>query len=159
MALAFELEHAPDAVQEMLADPEFIVERSHALGELSAECEAEEGETSIVVTAHRRVERDLPAVLAKVFDAVQDMTVTETWTAYDDGSWACEQVIEIQGQPVTINGDIELLPTDDGGCVYKAALRAKARIPLIGGTVEKFVVKEVEKAIEKETEYLAEKLG
>jgi len=158
MAFEYPLDCDPDTAQAKLADPDFIIQRSLDLGELSAEAEVEEGDEAIVVTQRRRVRRDLPSVLAKVFDDEQAMTVTETWSAWDDGSWSCEQVVEIEGQPVTIYGDIELSATDDG-CRYQIEQRAKARLPLIGGTVEKYVLGEARKTVERETEYLQENLG
>ncbi len=158
MALVFQLDCAPDEAQAKLADPEFILQRAEALGELEATVEVEETEEAIIVTAHRKVVRDLPAVLARIFDAEQEMKVTETWSAYDDGSWGCEQVVEIVGQPVTVYGNIEINPTD-GGSEYVVDQTAKARIPLVGGTVEKWILGDATKTVEAETEFLQQQLG
>jgi hypothetical protein len=147
-----------DTAQATLSDPDFIVQRSLDLGELSAEAEVEERDDGIVVTQWRRVQRDLPAALRKVFKPEQDMTVTETWSAYDDGSWSCEQVVDIEGQPVTIHGDIEIEPTE-AGCVYRIEQRAKVGIPILGRSVERYVLGEAKTTVARETEYLQQVVG
>jgi hypothetical protein len=44
MAVDFEFEHDAQTVYEALTDPDFLVDRCLALGELSAECDVEESE-------------------------------------------------------------------------------------------------------------------
>ncbi|WP_372749354.1 DUF2505 family protein, partial [Litorivivens sp.] len=45
----------------------------------------------------------------------------------------------VEGQPVTIGGKFTLKPSKKG-CVYSVSHTCKAKIPLVGGKVEKFVL-------------------
>ncbi|MEH6519547.1 MAG: DUF2505 family protein, partial [Halioglobus sp.] len=44
-----------------------------------------------------------------------------------------------QGQPVTISASFKLLPTRTG-CRYTVSHSVKAKIPLVGGRVEKYIL-------------------
>ena len=153
MTLEFALSCDADTAQATLSDVDFIVQRSMDLGELSASAEVQERDDMVVVEQERRVHRDLPSALRKLFSGEQDMKVTETWTAYDDGSWSCDQLIEILEQPVTIYGDIRI-EADGERCLYRVEQRAKARVPLLGHSVERYVLREAERTVTKEMEYL-----
>jgi CubicO group peptidase (beta-lactamase class C family) len=71
-------------VYDALTTPAFLVDRNLALGEISAECEVEEGEEHASITMVREVRRDLPAVLARIFDPVHIMDMTEEWQADEE---------------------------------------------------------------------------
>jgi hypothetical protein len=95
--------------------------------------------------------------MAKLFDPVQTLKMTETWR--DDGEGGCngDFTIDIDGQPITISADFELYPTDDG-CCYRIEHRVKARVPLIGGRLEKYVLGQTLSGCEQELDYLRDQL-
>ena len=77
MSVTMQFDRDLDTVWTQLQDPDFRVERSLALGELSADCEIEDFGDSLTVAMQREVTRELPSVLAKVFNPKQTMNFTE----------------------------------------------------------------------------------
>lgn len=157
MTQRFEFRQDPETVFALLTDPQFLVDRSLALGELSADCECEEDDDSATLTMTREVKRDLPAFLAKLFNPVQTMTMTEDWQR-DGAGFSGHYHITVQGQPVTIEADFSLQPAKKGS-VYSINIRCKARIPLVGGKVEKFILEQAATGVSAEMAYTRKQLG
>ena len=156
MAVNFEFEHDAQTVYEVLTDPDFLVDRCLALGELSAECELEEDNNTATIRLVREISRDLPAVLAKVFGAVQLTDMEESWEPDEDG-WHGRWTMKVRGQPVTIFADFKLVNTATG-CRYSVSHRAKAAIPLIGKQVEKYILGQTSGGAIDELSYLRDYL-
>jgi hypothetical protein len=146
-----------DEVWAVLCDPDFRVERSAALGELTAECDVEEDGKTVKVHMVREVIRELPSVLAKIFNAKQVLEFVESWQPVKDG-WQGTLAIDVKGQPVQISASISLLATADG-CEYGVSHRCKAKIPLIGGKVEKFILSQTDSGAVEELDYLKTKFA
>ena len=158
MSVSYEFEHDVQTVYEALTEPQFLVDRCSALGELSAECEVEEDEDGITtVSLLREIERDLPKMLAKIFDPVQIMDMTEQWRPNGDG-WSGSWTMDVRGQPVVISASFELVPTAQG-CQYTVTHSAKAKVPLIGKQLEKYILGQTSEGATDELSYLAEYLG
>ena len=158
MSVSYEFEHDVQTVYEALTEPQFLVDRCSALGELSAECEVEEDEDGITtVSLLREIERDLPKMLVKIFDPVQIMDMTEQWRPNGDG-WTGSWTIDVRGQPVVISANFELVPTAQG-CQYTVTHSAKAKVPLIGKQLEKYILGQTSEGATDELAYLAEYLG
>lgn len=153
MPVDFELEHDLQTVYETLTDPDFLVERCLALGELSAECEVEEGDGITTVRLVREIQRDLPKLLLKLFDSVQVTDMTEEWEPAGEG-WRGSWTLKVRGQPVTVAADFELVPTGRG-CRYSVTHSAKAKIPLAGKAVEKYILGETSGGARDELTYLS----
>lgn len=156
MSVSHDFEHDVDTVFEVLTDPQFLVDRSMALGELSADCDVEEDGEGWIIKLRREVQRDLPRVLAKVFDPVQTLEMTEKWQPDDDG-WSGSWKIDIVGQPVVITATFELTPTS-AGCRYTVNHRVKARIPLVGKQVEKYILGQTGDGARAELDYVRDSL-
>lgn len=153
MPVDFPLKHDVQTVYETLTDPDFLVDRCLALGELSAECEVEEEEGgATIITLVREIQRDLPRLLVKFFDPVQVMDMTETWIPTGKG-WRGSWEMKVRGQPVTVGADFELVPAA-GGCRYRVSHRANAKIPLAGKAVEKYILGETSGGARDELSYL-----
>ncbi len=157
MTIRFSFDHNIDTVLEKLVDPDFRVERSLALGEFSADCEIEGDDENMSITMNRELERELPSVLAKVFNSRQTMDFEESWEKQGD-EWFGRVKIQAQGQPVVITADYHLAPKGEG-CEYTATHFCKAKVPLIGGKIEKFVLSMTDGDAERELQYLAESLN
>lgn len=157
MALQFTLPCDADAAQARLSDPDFVVQRAIDLGELAADAELVEDDEVVKLVQRRRAYRVLPNAVRLLVSAEMEMTVTETWSAFEDGSWSCEQIAEIEDQPITIFGDIQLLPADDG-CLYRIEQRVRATILILGPTIQNYVLGEAQKAMERELGYLKQSL-
>lgn len=158
MGMTFQISHDIETVFELLTDPDFLVERSIAIGELSADCEIEDDGETTTIKMTREVERDdLPKFIAKLFSTVQTLELTEQWQSSGDdkvGSF----LLNVVGQPVTIMAKLKLTTTSDG-CEYAVEHSAKAKIPLIGGKIEKFIIGQTATGVEDEVNYLIKKLG
>lgn len=157
MSLSFEFDQDVDTVYNLLTDPDFLVERSTALGESNAECEVEEYDDETVVKMTREVTRDLPSVLAKMFNPSQTMNMVETWRR-DGDDWEGEYTIDIVGQPVTMTAKFSL-KAKGSGSVYQIKHGCKAKIPLVGGKVEKFILSQAVDGSKDELDYAKEHLG
>jgi hypothetical protein len=105
----------------------------------------------------REVIRELPSVLAKIFNAKQVLEFVESWQPVKDG-WQGTLAIDVKGQPVQISASISLLATADG-CEYGVSHRCKAKIPLIGGKVEKFILSQTDSGAVEELDYLKTKFA
>ena len=143
MAVHYEFEHEVESVLALLMDPDFLVDRCLALGELEASCEVEELDGTTVIKLTRKLQRDLPGFLAKMMDSVQIIRITEQWQADDEGGWNGEYTFEVEGQPVAVGARFELYPTD-AGCCYSIEHSASAKIPLLGRRIEKFILVQAE---------------
>lgn len=157
MSISYEFDSDVDTVQQMLTDPEFLAERLIALGEDEPEVKVSRRGGTVTLTLKRAARRDLPKVAAKIIGEVQRFEMTEKWKADGDG-WTGDYHIDVVGAPVEINASFELVPTD-GGCQYTISHKPKAKIPVVGKTLEKFLVKQTAEGCERELEYLAEALG
>ncbi|CAA0108607.1 Uncharacterised protein [BD1-7 clade bacterium] len=157
MSTTYKLQHDVDTVIDMLCDPDFLVERSIDLGELSADAEVEEEGSKIIISMRREVTRDLPKFLAKLFNPQQVLHLTETWQQVGD-NFVGKSEFTVEGQPVKVNTDMTLKPSGDG-CEYTISYKAKADIPLVGGKVEKFIVSNCEEGTQKEIDFLTKRLA
>lgn len=140
-------------VHRALTDPDVLVERNLALGELSAEYERVPEDDCTVIHAVRKVRRELPGMLAKFFDPVNVLDLRESWHPEGDG-WKGRWVLSVRGQPVDIHGEFHLEP-EPGGCRYRVSHRVRAKIPLISGQVEKYVMGQTVSGASDELEWLA----
>ena len=152
MTVHFEFDQDAQTVFDALTDPQYLVDRNLALGELSAEAEMEEDEECTTLNVVREVRRELPSFLAKLFDPVQVMDMTEVWHPYQEG-WRGEWKMDVRKQPVTILASFELVPTETGWR-YSVAHRARAKIPLVGNKVEKYILGQTSQGARDELEYL-----
>jgi len=158
MSVSYEFDHDVQSVYETLTEPQFLVDRCSALGELSAECEVEEADDgTTTVQLCREIERDLPKILARGFDPVQVMDMTEEWRPNGDG-WRGTWTMEVRGQPIVISASFELMPTAKG-CRYTVTHSAKAKVPLVGRQIEKYILGQTSEGASDELSYLGEYLG
>lgn len=157
MTVQFDFDCDVQSVYETLTDPQFLVDRCIALGEISAECDFEESGEGVTISLVREIRRDLPRVLAKVFDPVQVTQMTETWKQEADG-WSGSWVLKVVGHPVTVFGEFELEPAGSG-CRYCVSHRARANIPLLGRSIEKYILGQTSEGASDELNYLRDYLG
>lgn len=150
--------HSAENVFDLFCDPDFLVERSMAIGELSADAEVAEDEDGVIyVTMRREVTRELPSVLSKLFNSKQVLDVEEKW--YQDGDdFVGHSDYDVQGQPVKVSADMRISP-NGSGCLYTVNFKVKADIPLVRGKVEKFIKSNCIDGAEQELKFTATKLG
>lgn len=157
MTVKAKFDHNVEAVFKALTDPEYLVERNLAIGEISAQYEKEEDGEATTLQGVREVRRALPGMLAKLFDPVNIMDMTETWYADGDG-WTGDWLLDIRDQPVTVTGHFELVPSG-AGCQYSVSHKAQAKIPFLSGQIEKYILGQTSDGATDELAYLREYLG
>jgi hypothetical protein len=137
----------------LLTNPRWLEQRSLDLGELAATAKVKKSAKGVHLSMQRRIRRNLPALIAKVLSTETDMTIEQGFVNGDEG-YSGSLTLELAGQPVKIGGDFTLTPASKG-CIYRIQHTAKCSVPLIGGTIEKFAVSEVDKGCLDELDYLA----
>jgi hypothetical protein len=157
MTSTYSFSHDVETVFDKLTDPDFLVERCVALGEKDIQCDVESNGRLTTVILARTIKRDLPAVLAKLFGAENRMVMTEKWENIGKNKIG-SYLVDVQGQPVTLSAKFKLKSTDKG-CEYSIDYFCKAKIPLLGGKIEDFILSQTEEGMRKEMDYLARKLA
>jgi hypothetical protein len=157
MAVKYPFTQDIDTVWAALCDPDFRVARCEALGETEVECEIEEDGDKVHITVNRGIVRELPSFLAKLFNPKQYVMLVEHWQKSGRG-WEGTVAIEIKGQPVKLSGVCSLIATANG-CEYTIDHSCKAKIPLVGGKVEKFVLSQTDTSATEELDYLKSHLA
>ena len=129
----------PEAVFEMLADPEFRKRSCEAMEVVSADVALERtGDGFTLVIDQQQNTKDLPS-FARTFAGESTQAIQrETWATHDRG----ELVIESPGKPVTAKGTIRLEPAGSG-TTEVVELEIKVKVPLIGGKLEKLMAEKV----------------
>ncbi len=157
---SYEYAASPETVFAMLADPQFQAAKCEATHPLShTESVAPKGEQTEIVT-RRVVSTDgFPDFAKSMIGPKLAITETVIWSrASIDGSRTGTMVIGVGDAPVGMQGTVSMMPAA-GGTRMEIDGDLKARIPLLGGTIEKtaepWVVAGVDKEQEVGREWLA----
>jgi carbon monoxide dehydrogenase subunit G len=129
----------PDAVFEMLADPEFRKRSCAAMEVISADVQLERADDgfSLVIDQLQNT-RDLPP-FARAFAGDSTQAIQrEVWRSRTEGSLS----IESPGKPTSASGTIRLQPVG-AGTREVVELEIKVKVPLIGGKLEKLMAEKV----------------
>jgi hypothetical protein len=156
MPVTYHFSHDAETMFQHLTDPDILVARSVALGDKDVDCEVEDEGRKTTVTLQRTVTRDLPAILAKLFSAENRITQVEKWESVGKG-WTGTYTADVAGQPVTLTATFKLKPVGDG-CEYSIDYKCKARIPMVGGKVEAFVLSQTETGLKQEMDFVRDYL-
>ena len=157
MTIEYEFEHPVQRVFGLLTNKKFLAERLEAVGEDPSVINISKKGGKVEIKLNRASRRDLPKVAAKLVGSVQKFSMNESWQPDGDG-WLGNYLIEFEGVPGSIAADFELYPTADG-CVYSITHNPSVKIPIVGKTLEKILVSQVEDGCDAEIDYLAEVLG
>ena len=146
-----------ETVVGLLTDPKWLEARSLALGELSVRVKTKKVGNKVALSMARRVKRELPALVVKVLSPESDLQFEESWIADGDGGYQGTLAMDIVGQPVAMSAEFSLVPAGKG-CIFRIEHKAKCGIPLIGGTVAKFALGQIEQGCADEFAYLVGQL-
>lgn len=151
-----------ETVAGLMTDPDFIVDRCLAIGELSAECHADEDRDSVTLHTTRIARQDLPGFLTKLVGAEQTVSVHEVWQRPPDGGrndrYTGRYTVRTARAPIEIEGRFTL-EADGSGSLYKVEHRFHVPIPLIAGRIEKVLRRQITATVEAELAYAAERLA
>lgn len=150
----------PDAVFAVITDPAFVAEKakSMSVGGHAADVSAA-GDRTKVTSTRTLPTTDLPDIARKVVGDVLTLTEEQVWgPAAPDGSRTADLKLNVVGAPVTLRGTIRLAPSATGARQdVKADLSAK--VPLIGGSIEKAAAPAIVAGINYEVELVQEWLA
>lgn len=145
-----------DAVFALMTDADTLIARCTALGEKNITCEVEQNGRKTVVKLNRTVKRELPKVLAAMFNAENTIKMHEQWESIGS-TYMGTYTAEVVGQPVALSARFKLKPTDSG-CDYSIDYQSKASIPLVGKKVEEFIISQTAGGLEQEIAWLKKQL-
>ncbi len=160
MRIEDRFECSADEFYELLASQEFDNALMDGIGVgktiLSFE-ETDEG-SSLRVKLAPKV--DLPRFMKKVIGGAYEYTELRVWTRANLGNtWKIEPTFK--AGKVDINGTLTITPDGDGRCLRVVEGTFSVGLPLIGGKIEKFIIKQTEESFAKNatytTKYLADK--
>lgn len=148
MNLRHELSYAasPAEVFEMLADPGFRRKVGEALDVVSAEVTIEHRDDGFTLV-NDQVQRTsgLPSFARKFAGDTTRVVHTEEWPSTTGGTLR----VETPGKPTSIAGTIELMP--DGDLTTEVVeVEIRARVPLIGGKLERLMQQQVRDGLDTE---------
>ena len=156
MTIEYEFEHPVDKVFGLLTDKTFLEQRLEAVGEDPPTVKFTRKGKGFDIQLERAARRDLPKVAARLVGSLQKFNMKESWRPDGDG-WSGSYLIKFEGVPGSVAADFELYPTD-GGCVYSIDHKPSVNVPVVGKTLEKILVSQVEDGCDAEIDYLAEVL-
>ncbi len=156
MTIKYQFSADARTVYEKLTSADFLKSRCESLGEIKVSCTSSEKNGVKTVILDRTIRRDLPAILAKMFNPENRTVMTEKWQEEGDiykGSYE----IDVIGQPVKLFATFTLA-NNAKGSLYTIDHSCKARIPLVAKHVERFVVSQLSDGFNKEMDVLEKSL-
>ena len=157
MSISHHFAHDADAVIAAMTNSEWLIQRCTDMGEKNIACSVAENGRKTTVQLTRTVKRDLPKVLAAMFNAENTLRMNEQWEVVGS-TYMGTYSVEVQGQPVNLSARFKLKPAADGGCDYSIDYQCKAAIPLVGKKVEEFIISQTAGGLEQEIAWLKKKL-
>ncbi len=148
------LRSTPDEVYEDAITTKYQDDKCAAAGALSFATHVEEGADGTHTTTAQRVmsSGNVPDLIKRLLGETVDVTETITWGPRDDdGGRRGDLDVTIKGQPITMTGHTYVRPHGAGSEIGLVA-DLTAKIPIVGGRIERAVAPEVLKAIAAEDE-------
>lgn len=145
----------PDVIRRMFADPAFHIAKLEALGlqKYRVLDQGVQGE-EFRIRIERKVPLDAPALVKKVVPAETTAVSEEIWnTRSGQGRVRIEP-----GVPVDMSCEAQITG-DARSCVVSYLWDVRARVPLIGGALEKFICSDLEAKMRDETRAATGLLG
>ena len=130
-----------DVVIKMFSDPDFHKRKMDQLG-ITYDILAEENDgDEFRIKAERHVPIQASGIVTKIMPATTQVVNDERWRLSDKSGLV---VVETKGVPLDMSCTAQM--RDDGDeCVIDYDWEIKARIPIGGGALEKFVVNDMQK--------------
>ncbi len=150
MKIATTMDYAatPDEVMAILCDQAFQEAKCVATGALSHTAEvATSGPETTITTRRELPAAGLPDFAKNMVGETLKVTEKQTWGAPSaDGSRTGTIEMSVAGVPVSLTGTLALAPGGSGSVEHLDA-ELKAKVPLIGGKIEKAAAPSIESAI------------
>lgn len=130
----------PDAVVDLRLREDFLAEVARRTGALSHELEVTTGDDGAGRSVVRRTvpTDEFPDVARRFVGDTMVIVEEIEWDRRDGGTRTGTARMHAEGMPVELNGTIRLRPADEGS-VEVIEGEIKARVPLVGGRIEKAI--------------------
>lgn len=143
----------------LLTDADFLKRRTEAEGEKNVVIHVDRDGGQLAIRIERDVERNLPAIMKKVFAPTHHLVDVQGWDT-GGATKASTWTVQIQGQSrIQLGGKLTLAPGATGGCDYTEVFSATVSIPLIGKQVAKYLLGETETTIRRQIAFARTALG
>lgn len=139
-----------DVVIKAFTDKQFHLDKVDAIGSTGVELldhNADPENFHVKIRRQMPVEVDVPGALKKFVPATATVTHKDAWSASSKTGFI---EIELAGIPIELTCDASLRDEGDE-CVYRYEWHIKARVPLVGGKLEKLLARDMDEKIPKET--------
>lgn len=148
ISATFEYAATPETVFAMLADEAFQERKCEATGARShAVAITVNGERTVIVSSRDLPTDQFPDFVKGLVGATLAVTETQDWgPPASDGARRGVLTVDITGAPIELSGTLTLRPGGVGS-VESVEGDLKARIPLLGGRIEKAAAPAIESAI------------
>ncbi|NYG07729.1 hypothetical protein BJ986_002216 [Phycicoccus badiiscoriae] len=151
MKIAKSIEYAatPQEVFTVLSDVKFQEAKCAATAAIKHTAKVESSGDHTVITTERILPSDgLPDFAKSMVGETLKVTETQDWgPASSDGSRRGTVEMAVAGAPIALQGTLSLAP-GGSGTVEQLDAELKARVPLIGGKIEKAAAPPIEEAID-----------
>ena len=151
MKIAKTIEYAatPEEVFAVLSDAKFQEAKCAATAAIKYSASVKTvGDRTIITTERILPSDDLPDFAKSMVGETLKVTETQDWgPASDDGSRQGTVEMAVAGAPISLKGTLSMRPGGPG-TVEQLDSELKAKVPLIGGKIEKAAAPPIEQAIE-----------
>lgn len=135
-------------VMKMFMDPAFHTGKLQALGMNKFRVLEQKSQgDDFHIRIERKVPLDAPALIRKVVPAETTAVSEERWNR----STMRGQVRVEPGVPVEMSCEASMADVAGGGCLVRYLWEVRAKVPLIGGALEKFIGSDLESKMVEET--------
>jgi len=128
----------PQELFAVMSDPEFAKARATASGALEQSSDVTEVDGTARMVSSRTISTGpMPDAARRFVGATVVVEQVEQWSApASDGSRNGTAVLTVRGVPVSFEGTMTLRPTATG-CTHVLDGQLRAKVPLMGSTIEK----------------------
>jgi hypothetical protein len=150
----------PDEVFAVISDPDFVAAKTKEMSVADhSGAVTTRGDTTVITTKRTLPTDDLPDIARKFVGEVLILLEEQEWgPAGADGSRRADVRLKVEGAPVSLKGTIHLAPKGKGATQdLRADLTAK--VPLMGGTIEKAAAPAIVAGIGYEVDLVKQRLA
>lgn len=150
----------PEAVWQMLTDPEYISTKGIRSGSLEVSPDVEFHSAETIIISRRKLPAKMPGFMKKFVGEVLVLNETQKWGQADAGDGARDGsfVIDFGGQPMAFHGTLSLRAADEGTVVVTDGIM-KSTVPVVGRKAESVAKEWCERYLRKEEEVAGEWLA
>lgn len=143
----------PDAVAAMYADPAYAAVRAETLHAADSSSDIT-GDPAGAFTATTRLSlptAGVPDIARRFVGETVTVRETQSWSAPQDGGRRTGTMdIQVEGAPASLSAQLEMMPEGEGGTLVRIAGDLVAKVPLVGGRLEKAALPYVSKILRAE---------